>query len=82
MLAVFHRLLPVGSKFYHTPTTSRPWQLLRSFLHIYCSLLMDVDSLSPTQRDALVLAQLQTLTNSGDTEVAIAVLSSDVQVRM
>ena len=43
---------------------------------------MDVDSLSPTQRDALVLAQLQTLTNSGDTEVAIAVLSSDVQVRM
>lgn len=42
---------------------------------------MDVDSLSPTQRDAL--AQLQALTNGGDAEVAIGVLSSvdwDVQV--
>lgn len=42
---------------------------------------MDVDSLSLTQRDAL--AQLQTLTNGGDAEVAIGVLSSvdwDVQV--
>ncbi|RPD56562.1 hypothetical protein L226DRAFT_531309 [Lentinus tigrinus ALCF2SS1-7] len=41
---------------------------------------MDVDSLSPTQRDAL--AQLQALTNGGDAEVAIGVLSSvdwDVQ---
>ena len=44
---------------------------------------MDVDSLSPAQRDAL--AQLQTLTNGGDAEVAIGVLSSvdwDVQVCM
>ena len=46
-----------------------------------CFLLMDVDSLSPPQRDAL--AQLQALTNGGDAEVAIGVLSSvdwDVQV--
>ena len=42
---------------------------------------MDVDSLSPAQRDAL--SQLQALTDGGDTEVAIGVLSSvdwDVQV--
>ncbi|KAH9916742.1 uncharacterized protein BXZ73DRAFT_53631 [Epithele typhae] len=41
---------------------------------------MDVDSLSPTQRDAL--SQIQALTNGGDSEVAIGVLSSvnwDVQ---
>ncbi|KAI0683522.1 hypothetical protein C8Q76DRAFT_762755 [Earliella scabrosa] len=41
---------------------------------------MDVDSLSPAQRDAL--AQLQALTNGGDAGVAIGVLSSvdwDVQ---
>ncbi|KAM5543848.1 hypothetical protein V8D89_002465 [Ganoderma adspersum] len=41
---------------------------------------MDVDSLSPTQRDAL--AQLQALTNGGDAEVSIGVLASvgwDVQ---
>lgn len=42
---------------------------------------MDVESLSPAQRDAL--AQLQALTNGGDAEVAIGVLESvdwDVQV--
>ena len=42
---------------------------------------MDVESLSPAQRDAL--AQLQALTNGGDAEVAIGVLASvdwDVQV--
>ena len=42
---------------------------------------MDPETLTPTQRDAL--AQLQALTNGGDAEVAIGVLSSvdwDVQV--
>ena len=42
---------------------------------------MDVDSLSPAQKDAL--AQLQALTNGGDVEVATGVLASvdwDVQV--
>ncbi|TBU28177.1 hypothetical protein BD311DRAFT_664028 [Dichomitus squalens] len=41
---------------------------------------MDIDSLSPAQKDAL--AQLQALTNGGDAEVAISVLASvdwDVQ---
>ena len=42
---------------------------------------MDPETLTPTQRDALT--QLQALTNGGDAEVAIGVLSSvdwDVQV--
>ena len=42
---------------------------------------MDVNTLTPAQRDAL--AQLQALTNGGDTEVSIGVLASvdwDVQV--
>ena len=42
---------------------------------------MDPEALTSAQRDAL--AQLQALTNGGDTDVAIAVLSSvdwDVQV--
>ena len=42
---------------------------------------MNVDSLSPAQKDAL--AQLQALTNGGDAEVSIGVLASvdwDVQV--
>lgn len=46
-----------------------------------CHIVMDVDSLSPSQKDAL--SQLQALTNGGDAEVAIGVLASvdwDVQV--
>lgn len=42
---------------------------------------MDLDTLSPSQRQAL--SQLQAVTNGGDTEVAIGVLDSvgwDVQV--
>lgn len=42
---------------------------------------MDIDSLSPSQKNAL--DQLQALTNGGDPDVAIGVLSSvdwDVQV--
>lgn len=42
---------------------------------------MDVDTLSATQKDAL--AQLQAITDGGDTDVAVGVLESvdwDVQV--
>lgn len=64
LLAVFHRLLAVSSNtFSHTPTSTRRWQLLTSFCHIYCSLRPRVTH-SPNYKLSRTLATRKLLVES------------------